>query len=63
MLSNNMDFMEILKTIAVSLNASSVSLINDKKYRFYLIDGKVIDIPKKELELEFLQQVKINVVQ
>lgn len=63
MLTHNLDFMEIVKALAISLDAKSVSLINDKKYRFYLSGERVIDIPKKEIELEFLKQVKIDVIQ
>lgn len=63
MLTHNLDFMEIVKALAISLDAKSVSLINDKKYRFYLSGERVIDIPKKEIEIEFLKQVKIDVIQ
>lgn len=63
MLNNNKEFIEILKAIAISLDAKSVSLVNNKEYRFYLHGEKVLNIPKKEVEIEFLKQVKIDVIQ
>lgn len=63
MLTHNPDFVSILKSIAISLDAQSVSLIDNKKYRFYLSDKRTVDIPKKELELEYLRDVKLDVMQ
>ena len=63
MFNSNAEFMEIIKALAISMNAQSVSLINDKKYRFYLSGERIVDIPKKEIEIEFLKQVKIDVMQ
>lgn len=63
MVTNNFDFMEMVKVIAINLNAKSVSLIDDKKYRFYISSERMVDIPKTKIELEFLRTVKIDVMQ
>jgi hypothetical protein len=63
MVTNNFEFMEMVKVIAINLKAKSVSLIDDKKYRFYLSSERMIDIPKTKIELEFLRTVKIDVMQ
>jgi hypothetical protein len=53
---------EMIKTIALAMNAKTVSLIDNKKYRFYLFDERIIDIPKKELEIEYLDTVELNIM-
>jgi hypothetical protein len=63
MVTNNFEFMEMVKVIAINLKAKSVSLIDDKKYRFYLSSERMVDIPKTKIELEFLRTVKIDVMQ
>jgi hypothetical protein len=63
MVTNNFEFMEMVKVIAINLKAKSVSLIDDKKYRFYISSERMVDIPKTKIELEFLRTVKIDVMQ
>jgi hypothetical protein len=58
----DMNMIEMIKTIALAMNAKTVSLIDNKKYRFYLFDERIIDIPKKELEIEYLDTVELNIM-
>ena len=59
-MQGNLMMLELIKEMAFSFNAVSVSLVENKKYRFQLSDSKVIDIPKKEVEIEFLKLVKLD---
>lgn len=56
----DMSMIEMIKTIAIAMNAKTVSLIDNKKYRFYLFDDRIIDISKKELEIQYLETVSLD---
>lgn len=62
-MDNNLDLMEIIKAVAINLNAKSVTLIDNKKYRFYISAERMVDMPKDHIYREFLRTVKIDVIQ
>lgn len=53
-LNNNTMFVKMIKEMASGLGAISV-LVGEKTYRFSLTDNKNIDIPKSDIEMEFLR--------
>lgn len=58
----NQSMIEMIKTIALAMNAKTVSLIDNKKYRFHLFDERIIDIPKQELEIQYLETVELDIM-
>lgn len=53
-LNNNVMFVKMIKEMAADLGAIKV-LVGDKSYRFSLEDNKNLDIPKSDIEMEFLR--------
>jgi hypothetical protein len=61
-LNNNAMFVKMIKEMAADLGATKV-LVGDKSYRFSLEDNKNLDIPKSDIEMEFLRFCNVTHVQ
>ena len=59
-MKTDMTMFELIKEMAFGFNATSVYLVDNKKYRFQLPNSKVIDVPKKEIEIEYLKLVQLD---